>query len=218
VDEIYVAGLEPNDDCTVVYPPEQPDLGTLRSFSTAAASLPAHPAMRQLIKQHADKYPVGLHPSWQSGDDESLLNNELRTLELTTGKKITFSRQHYIRFNIPDTFRKLINTGITDDYSMGYGSINGFRASVASSFNWYDLEKEETTSLTLHPFCFMDANSFFEQKFSAQQALEEMRHYYNTCKSLNCTFISIWHNTFLGTEKKFKEWREVYEEFIMNCE
>jgi hypothetical protein len=44
VDEIYVAGLEPNDDCTVVYPPEQPDLGTLRSFSTASASSNAPPA------------------------------------------------------------------------------------------------------------------------------------------------------------------------------
>jgi hypothetical protein len=33
VDEVYVAGLQPRDTCTVVYPPDQPDLGTLRSVS-----------------------------------------------------------------------------------------------------------------------------------------------------------------------------------------
>jgi len=55
---------------------------------------------------------------------------------------ITQSRQHYIRFNLPEGYQRLIAAGITDDYSMGYGSVNGFRASVASSFYWYDLEKE----------------------------------------------------------------------------
>ena len=34
VDEVYVAGLQSGDSCTVVYPPEEPELGTLRSFST----------------------------------------------------------------------------------------------------------------------------------------------------------------------------------------
>ncbi|HLF45366.1 MAG TPA: polysaccharide deacetylase family protein [Chitinophagaceae bacterium] len=176
--------------------------------------LPSHPAMKELIRQHAEKYPIGLHPSWQSGDDESLLSKELKTFENITGKKITSSRQHYVRFTLPQTFCNLIDAGITNDYSMGYGSINGFRASVASSFFWYDLEKEETTSLLLHPFCYMEANSFYEQKYSAQQALEEMQYYYHIVKSVNGTFISIWHNSFLGTEKRFTGWREVYKEFI----
>ena len=97
---------------------------------------------------------------------------------------------------------------------MGYGSINGFRASVASPFFWYDLEKEQRTNLLIHPFCFMEANSFFEQKFTPQQALEEMRHYLKVVKAVNGTLISIWHNTFLGTDKKFKGWRDLYAQFL----
>ena len=155
--------------------------------------------MQQLIKQHAEKYSIGIHPSWASGDDDSLLEKEIKTLESATGKKITASRQHYIRFTLPHTFRRLIAAGITDDYSMGYGSINGFRASVASSFYWYDLEKEKQTDLLLLPFCFMEANSFFEQKYLPQRAYEEMMHYYNVVKAVNGTLITIWHNNFLGT-------------------
>ena len=178
--------------------------------------LPTHPAMHQLIKQHAEKYPIGIHPSWASGDEEELLTKEIKTLESISGKKITFSRQHYIRFTLPHTFRRLIAEGITDDYSMGYGSINGFRASVASPFYWYDLKKEQQTDLLLHPFCFMEANSFFEQKYLPQRAYEEMMYYYNTVKKVNGTMITIWHNNFLGSHKLFAGWRDVWQEFVAN--
>lgn len=175
--------------------------------------LPDNPALIKLIQQHAEKYSVGIHPSWQSGNKISLLKKEINLLEKIVNKVIKASRQHFIRFTMPHTFRQLIQNGISDDFSMGYGSINGFRASVASSFYWYDLEKEAITTLLIHPFCFMDANSFYEQKQDALTALNEMRTYYQTVKQVNGRFISIWHNTFLGTDEKFKGWREAYETF-----
>ena len=176
--------------------------------------LPNKKTLQQLIKQQTAKYDIGIHPSWQSGDDSSLMKKEIETLENISGKKITTSRQHYIRFTLPLTFRYLIEAGIKEDFSIGYGSINGFRASVASSFYWYDLEKEKATDLLLHPFCYMEANSFYEQKFSAEQSFKEMMEYYNIVRSVNGTFISIWHNNFLGTDKLFKGWKEIYEKFI----
>ena len=170
--------------------------------------------MQELIQHHYNKYHIGIHPSWQSGDDISLLKKEKQKLEQITGGNIINSRQHYIRFTLPETFRHLIENGIQHDFSMGYGSINGFRASVASAFYWFDLEKNETTSLLLYPFCYMDANSFFEQKYSAQQAYDEMKQYYEAVKKVNGTMVSIWHNNFLGTDKVYKGWREIYEKFI----
>lgn len=175
---------------------------------------PRKKAMQDLIRHHFYKYPVGIHPSWQSGDDNLLMKEEKKTLEMITGNKIVSSRQHYIRFTLPQTFRYLIDNGIEFDFSMGYGSINGFRASVASPFYWFDLEKNEQSKLLLYPFCYMDANSYFEQQFSSQQAYEEMLHYYNAAKCVNGTMISIWHNSFLGTDKKYAGWKEAYEKFI----
>ncbi|MES1214580.1 MAG: polysaccharide deacetylase family protein [Bacteroidota bacterium] len=176
--------------------------------------LPDKEAMQELIRQHKNKYPVGIHPSWQSGDDISLIRKEKESLEKIAGNTIVSSRQHYIRFTLPHTFRYLIDAGIEFDFSMGYGSINGFRASVASSFFWYDLEKESATKLLLYPFCYMDANSFFEQKLTAQQAYEETKQYYETVKAVNGTMISIWHNNFFGSSEIYKGWKEAYEKFI----
>lgn len=176
--------------------------------------LPEKPLLKKLISETAGKYSIGLHPSWQSGDDKSFLKREKNNLEKITGKEINVSRQHYIRFDLPTTFRHLIEAGITDDHSMGYGSINGFRASVASPYNWFDLEKNEETKLRLHPFCYMDANSLYEQKFTPEQAYEEMMKYYSTCKDVGGTFISIWHNHLLGRSKLYRGWKEVYFRFI----
>lgn len=176
-------------------------------------NLPALPAIQHLIQELAGKYETGLHPSWQSGDDHMLLAEEKQRLERITGKKIQASRQHFIRLNLPGTYRLLAAAGIQHEYSMGYGSINGFRASVASPFSWYDLEKETDTGLQVHPFCYMEANSYYEQGYSPAQALEEMRSYYREVYNVQGTMISIWHNTFLGTAGQFAGWREAYAAF-----
>jgi hypothetical protein len=173
---------------------------------------PSVQALQELIMRHAEKYAVGIHPSWQSIEPGILLK-EIATLEKITGKKITASRQHYIRFSLPSTYRHLIGAGIDQEFSMGYGSANGFRASICSPFNWYDLEKEQETSLLVYPFCFMDANSFFEARQRPEEAIREMRSFYERVKKVNGCFISIWHNTFLGTDPLFEGWRDAYAGF-----
>ena len=176
--------------------------------------LPTQSALKELIRIHRKRYRVGIHPSWQSGDDTALLKQEIGTLSSIINEKVVSSRQHFIRFTLPATFRLLMDAGIREDFSMGYGSINGFRASCASPFYWYDLEKEKQTDLLLCPFCYMDANSFYEQKLSAAEALDEMRHYYRVVKNVNGLLITLWHNTFLGTDYRFAGWRDVYEQFL----
>ncbi len=177
--------------------------------------LPHKKAMCTLIKQHAQKYTIGIHPSWQSGDEFTILQLEKDRLQKIGGTSIKKSRQHYIRFNLPSGYRRLTEIGITDDYSMGYGGINGFRASVAYSFYWFDLQKNEATTLRIHPFCFMEANSFYEQKYTAEEAYQELMQYYAICKETGGQLITIWHNNFLGTDPLFAAWREIYRQFIL---
>jgi hypothetical protein len=175
---------------------------------------PSGAGLQELVSYHAAGYRLGVHPSWHSGDNDKLLKEEIEWMEAITGHTVTRSRQHYIRFSLPHTYRRLLFYGIDQEFSMGYGSINGFRASVASSFNWYDLEKEEETTLRIFPFCFMDANAYYEQKRTAAQAMTELMHYYYHIRKVNGLMITIWHNTFLGTAARFAGWREVYEVFL----
>ncbi len=173
---------------------------------------PENKAMQELIKQHSI-YKIGVHPSWNSFDHPEKIKSEKILLEQVSGNNINASRQHYIKMALPDTYRHLIKAGIKHDYSMGYGSINGFRASVASSFLWYDLLQEQQTELRIHPFCFMDANSFFEQHQSSENSYTELISYYEICKKYDGELITIFHNNILGTDSPFKGWKEMYWTF-----
>lgn len=173
-----------------------------------------HPAFQKLVQQTAALYSVGLHPSWASSDHQGLLPKEKALLEKVAERPVTASRQHYLRFELPGTYRKLIAAGITDEYSMGYGTINGFRASVATPFFWFDLKNESRTDLRVHPFCFMDANACYEENKTPAEALQQMLDFYNVIRAVNGTMVVIWHNSFLGVDESFDGWREAYKQFL----
>lgn len=170
--------------------------------------------LQELYRGVAAKNKYGLHPSWQSGTDEWLLEKELDTLQQITGERAKISRNHYLRFTIPHTYRRLIKAGITDDYSMAYGNVNGFRASYAMPYRWYDVEREEATSLVIHPFCFMEAASFFNQGYSVDEAATELQYFYDTVKKVNGEFITLFHNHFLTEQPQWARWRDMYESFL----
>lgn len=165
---------------------------------------------KELIRRITSKYTVGIHPSYRSNDEATALNIEVQSLNTIANIQTTKSRQHYIRFTLPATYQKLIKLGITEDYSMGYGSINGFRASTSHQFNWFDLEKNEATDLKIYPFCFMECNSFFEQKQSLAKTQIEIGELITAVKNVQGTFISIWHNFSLGSDPLWKDWSKLY--------
>ncbi len=173
-----------------------------------------NPDFVSLIKNIASKYKIGLHPSWASAEFPSVIAKEKLWLEENSAREVHLSRQHYIKFELPETYRRLLATGINQEYSMGYGTVNGFRAGISTSYKWYDLQTETATSMLIHPFCFMDANAYYEQKLTAAEAGNEMRQYLEAIKKVNGNMITIWHNSFLGTDPAFAGWREEYENFL----
>ena len=172
------------------------------------------PALQDLYQQLSGTYTTGIHPSWQSGDTEELMEEEMAFLQSITNQPITLSRFHFLRFSLPEYYYKLIRLGIKEDFSMCYGSKNGFRASYANPFYWYDLKNETITDLLIHPFSFMEATAHFSEKKTAEQALSEMIDQYELVKSINGEFITLFHNHFLADDKDWRPWRNMYQTFI----
>ncbi len=143
---------------------------------------PDLPAMKALLASIAAQYETGIHPSYLSHQSEQILQEELRLLALSSNRPVTQSRQHYIKFTLPDTYRILVRAGITDDYSMGYASANGFRAGTSNAFYWYDLKGETVSSLRVHPFAFMDATSKFYSGSSPEEAFREFERLFYAVK------------------------------------
>jgi hypothetical protein len=205
----WLRQLHKEYDCKPVY-------FILSAFKTTAYDKnihPEHPAMMRVIKNLAKEGAIGIHPSYYS-DENGILGTEKKLLESIAARTTNISRQHYIKIKTPDTWRLLLQYGIAEDYSMGYGAHLGFRAGTGNSFLWYDIEKETTTDLRIHPFCFMDTTAHFEGKLSVSDAFAKLEEMSKRLEQTGSTLITVFHNFSLGTSNEWKGWRQAYEHFM----
>jgi hypothetical protein len=175
---------------------------------------PQQKLMQALIKKISGNYEVGIHPSYQSNAHPPKIRIEKNRLEQASVKKIVSSRQHFLLLTFPDTYRNLLHAGITHDYSMGYADDIGFRAGICTPFYWYDLAKDEKTTLRVHPFCFMDGTLRHYLKLTPNQALEQARQLIAEVKAVNGNFSFIWHNETFSNWREWQGWRTMYEEIV----
>ena len=183
-------------------------LGKLGAFDKNAD--PELPEMQKLMQKLSKQYKMGIHPSYNSHSSLEVLKAEIKILSDCTRQKVEIARQHYIKFNLPDSYENLIAAGIKQDYSMGYATINGFRAGTCNDFLWYNLKTEAVTDLRIYPFAFMDATSKFYSKHTTEEAWREWERLWHAVKKVEGNFISIGHNYILGTDSAYKGWRELY--------
>ena len=178
-------------------------------------NLPAtHFAMQHLIKQTSEYCSVGVHPSYQSNYRPDRIKEEIDTLSKITAMPIIRSRQHFLMLRFPETYQRLIKLGITEDYTMGYAQLPGFRAGTCTPFHFYDLTSETETSLMVYPFQVMDGTLNQYLKLSPLEAIERIRQLNSAVRKVNGTFISLWHNQSIGEVRNWKNWREVYKALL----
>lgn len=169
---------------------------------------------RNLLKELVKDYEIGIHPSISSTMNLDLLRKELQSLSEVIQKKIFSSRQHFLKFEFPGTFRLLGQLGVTHDYSMGYASHPGFRAGTSEPFPFFDLQSNEATDLIIHPITLMDVTLHDYMRLTPDQAVQLIQKYVQVVRSAGGTFLSLWHNESLSNTGKWKGWRQVYEKMV----
>lgn len=175
---------------------------------------PHHPAIRELIRQTSEYYPTGVHPSYQSNFKGNNLETEIQTLAEIIESPVSRSRQHFLMLRFPETYQRLLAQGITEDYTMGYAQMPGFRSGTCTPFPFYDLTDEIETSLMVYPFQVMDVTLNQYLKLSPSEALQCIRQLNSEVRKVNGTFISLWHNESLSEMRNWTNWREVYKALL----
>ena len=169
---------------------------------------------RSLIKSVNDYAATGIHPSYASNSNPDKIKVELKRLSDSIHMPITKSRQHFLKFKMPDTYRLLIENGIEEDYSMGYPSELGFRASICTPFYFYDIRMERKTDLKVYPFYIMEATLKYYKNIGPNKAMENFIPIIEEVKGVNGTLVSLWHNDSISDYGEWKGWKEVYAEMI----
>jgi hypothetical protein len=169
---------------------------------------------RHLIRELQNRGRIGLHPSYRAALDEQRLKKEIGSLAAVLQQPVFLSRQHFLRLVIPYTCRMLMKNGLLEDYSLGYASLPGFRSGTCTPHFFYDLEKEETTCLTLYPISFMDGTLKDYLGLDTSEAKEKIHTLMSRVKEVNGTFHSLWHNHSLSGKGEWMGWRKVFEDMM----
>jgi hypothetical protein len=176
---------------------------------------PNNAEFKAIVKKLLDKnHHIGIHPSYASFNKKEVIEKEIQTLKNITQLDIKHSRQHFLRFSLPETYQILIELGIEEEHSMGYSQTPGFRAGTALPFNWFDLINNQITQLKIVPFVCMDVAFKNFYKMNDQQCLDKSKLLKKTCKDLNIPFTFVFHNESLSEHRGWENWRKVFEYWL----
>ncbi|MCF6212747.1 MAG: polysaccharide deacetylase family protein [Flavobacteriaceae bacterium] len=165
---------------------------------------------RSLMKSVSDYAQVGLHPSFFTMKNEETLKKEKKRLEEILNTPVQKSRHHYLRIDLPETYQKLIDLEIFEDYTMGYAQHCGFRAGTCTPFYFYDLDFEIQTPLKVFPFAFMDGTLKDYLFLSNRKVSLKIGNLIKKVKAVDGTFISLFHNETLSDTGRWQGWSKIY--------
>lgn len=169
-------------------------------------------AVQKIMHACSQHGKLGWHPSLQGSVNFSTMQQELGLLQTTMQQTIADVRFHYLRFQLPASYQWLLQLGIEREYSMGYGGVNGFRASYADSFPWFDLERNQATNLLIHPFCYMDTTAIYHQRCSPEEAISQLLALQKSTCGVVKELMLIFHPHCLASH----EWRRVHDSLLLS--
>lgn len=140
---------------------------------------------------------LGLHSSYEAGIHPERIADEKKHLERISKRQTTYNRHHYLDTREPQDMQTLIDVGITDDFTLGYADVAGFRLGTCRPVKWINPNTRHVTSLTLHPLTIMDS-TLSDKRYmymNSHDAYEYCIRLINMVESWNGELVLLWHNT-----------------------
>lgn len=169
---------------------------------------------RQLLQHLADYAKMGVHGSYYSADEPDRLEREIERLSDILHRSIVRNRFHFLRFNLPYAYRNLVQHDIVHDYSMGFAELPGFRCGTCTTVPFFDLNSDQESTLTMHPFMAMDTTFHTHMGISPNEAKAQLHALVDEVRAVDGTFSCIFHNQNLSDQFEWKGWRSVYEDLL----
>lgn len=174
---------------------------------------PNHPQMWSLLHKLASLVKVGIHPSYKTLGVRQAVQAEIEQLAKITGNEPVYSRQHFLRMQIWNTFTDLEALGVQKDFSMGFADAIGFRAGTAHPFTFFDFSKNQGIGLQMVPLIAMDSAMRDYIKLKPEEAFARLKALWQSVETSGGCFVTVWHNHSLSDRDGWEGWREVFIAF-----
>jgi len=146
---------------------------------------------------------IGLHSSYDAGKNPANIKRELEKLRRYVPNFSPYNRHHYLSCREPEDLDWLEKAGITDDFSMGYADIPGFRLGTCHPVRWINPINKRISNLTLHPLLIMECSLSDPAYMNLDHhaALTYCLGIINQVEKNNGELVLLWHNDRVSLHK-----------------
>ncbi|WP_059042202.1 polysaccharide deacetylase family protein [Paenibacillus rubinfantis] len=177
------------------------------------------PAIQRLLREiHARGHEIGLHPGYHTFLNPARIRRQfekLRQIAETNGirQDVWGGRQHYLRWQAPDTWQFWEDAGLDYDSTLSYADRAGFRCGVCYEFPVFNLTTRRELALRERPLIVMDQTILHPEYMGLgpEEAYETIRQLYLECRRYNGVFTLLWHNSQLVKSSD----RSVYRKLVL---
>ncbi len=148
---------------------------------------------------------VGLHGGYLSHKDAAELAREKRSVERAAEHAVTGGRQHFLRFDIRNTWDAQEQAGLRYDSTLGYNEAIGFRAGIAAPFRPWNPTKRAAHGLIELPLTVMDGTLFRTLALDPAHAVARVREHLERVEETGGLAVLLWHPN-AAAEELFPGW------------
>ena len=112
-------------------------------------------------------YKTGLHPSYNTLDDKSMMESEMKKLCEVSKEEISDFRQHFLRFDVKKTGKIVDELRAMTDSSLGFRDRIGFRCGTGFPYRLYNFETEKAFNFFEIPLVVMDIAAMREADWNS---------------------------------------------------
>lgn len=174
---------------------------TSRNIRALASERGKHVISDIMNRSHS----FGIHLDAWTEAELPLIQKHIADFETIVGSKITKSRQHYLKIQVPETLRVLEQAGIYQDSSLYYRNNPGFRTGMCIEHSMFDCANRKTLSIQELPLILMDVSL---QKFTKIEDAQTLIHtLIENTRKYSGNFVCLWHNSSFD----FHTWKTAHE-------
>ena len=148
---------------------------------------------------------IGIHPGIQTFNDEQKMASQKEALESVIGQSVKRSRQHYLKYEYPETFRKLESVGIENDSSILVDLSSVENAQMRSTYKMFE---DSNSRITQTPLVFMDTHHMQE---SDEAILKKLEDSISPAKKNGGEVMILWHNNNISNNREIGLYKEALE-------
>jgi hypothetical protein len=171
------------------------------------------------LKKIADKifergHFLGYHPSYNAYNNEELFKQDKEKIENIINQKLTFGRQHYLRFEIPITWQIWENNNMEWDSTLSYADKEGFRCGVCYPFSVFNILSRKKLHLKEKPLIVMEGSfTTYQPNINPQEMEQKIVKLIDKVRKYNGEFVFLWHNSNFNTEY-WIQYQYIYERLL----